>query len=80
MGVLYFYLLNLAMLLLLFNKVLEVLAIRPEIKRHPNWKGRSKFSLLADDILQILYVETYYIVTVITTVWYWDKDGHRPME
>ena len=43
---------------LLFNIVLEVLAraIRQEkeIKKHPNWKGRSK-TIFADDI--ILYIE-----------------------
>ena len=45
MGVLYFYLLNMAVLLLLFNNVLEALGreIR-QGKSHPNWKGRSKLS------------------------------------
>ena len=43
---------------LLFNIVLEVLdsnQTRRRNKRHPNWKGRSKMSLFADDM--ILYIE-----------------------
>ena len=43
---------------LLFNIVLEVLdsnQTRRRNKRHPNWKGRSKMSLFADDM--ILYTE-----------------------
>ena len=44
---------------LLFNIVLEVLATairqEKEMKRHPNWKGRSKLSLFANDMT--LYIE-----------------------